>query len=165
MGEDIIRRWELQARALETGETCGKCGAELGDKVCRYAPLLDLGYGGGGARWSSKPTTDAVPICEECAPDWLLELRTMVYSLDVYSHKAPCKTCGREVFFVSSSANFTGTAFCSKTCKSQHQAREVSRNRTCEICGEEFTATRSDAKTCSPACRQKAHRRRSKPVL
>jgi len=34
--------------------------------------------------------------------------------------------------------------------------------KTCEVCGEQFTATRRDAKTCSPACKQKAYRQRQK---
>ena len=31
----------------------------------------------------------------------------------------------------------------------------------CETCGESFASTRSDAATCSSACRQKAYRRRA----
>jgi hypothetical protein len=34
----------------------------------------------------------------------------------------------------------------------------------CEICGEEFTASRRDAKTCSDGCKQKAYRQRKKEV-
>jgi predicted nucleic acid-binding Zn ribbon protein len=34
--------------------------------------------------------------------------------------------------------------------------------KVCEVCGEEFTATRRDQKTCSRACKQKAYRRRRK---
>ena len=32
----------------------------------------------------------------------------------------------------------------------------------CEICGEEFTASRRDAKTCSDGCKQKAYWQRRK---
>jgi len=39
-----------------------------------------------------------------------------------------------------------------------HTARD--REKVCGVCGEEFTAKRVDAKTCSPACKQKAYRRR-----
>ena len=31
---------------------------------------------------------------------------------------------------------------------------------TCRVCGQGFTAKRSDARYCSPACRQKAYRDR-----
>src|SRR5215212_254818 len=33
-------------------------------------------------------------------------------------------------------------------------------DKTCEVCGRQFTAARRDAKTCSPACSQKAYRDR-----
>jgi predicted nucleic acid-binding Zn ribbon protein len=36
------------------------------------------------------------------------------------------------------------------------------REKACEVCGEEFTATRRDSKTCSDGCRQKAYRGRRK---
>jgi hypothetical protein len=36
------------------------------------------------------------------------------------------------------------------------------RPRTCEACREKFRPTRSDARTCSATCRQRAHRRRIK---
>ena len=36
------------------------------------------------------------------------------------------------------------------------------RQKVCEVCGEEFTATRRDAKTCSARCKQKAYRQRKK---
>ncbi len=34
------------------------------------------------------------------------------------------------------------------------------REKVCEVCSEEFTATRAHAKTCSPACKQKGYRQR-----
>lgn len=37
--------------------------------------------------------------------------------------------------------------------------------RTCEICGKEFTATRSDARFCSPQCRVKSRRMAEKELL
>jgi formylmethanofuran dehydrogenase subunit E len=60
--------------------------------------------------------------------------------------------------------------FCCDRCRSKwhnrrhSQVRKQQRQRylakACEVCGEEFTAKRVDAKTCSPACKQKAYRRR-----
>jgi hypothetical protein len=38
---------------------------------------------------------------------------------------------------------------------------EFEEGPVCEVCGEAFTATQRDAKTCSAACRQKAYRRRA----
>jgi hypothetical protein len=88
----------------------------------------------------------------------------------MYSHRAPCETCGRDVFFVSPSSEAppTGRVFCSENCKSERKARErkgkrvESHNISCEVCGTEFVAKRSNAKTCSPACRQKSYRLRQR---
>jgi len=44
------------------------------------------------------------------------------------------------------------------------EKRAEERSKVCEVCGEEFTATRRDSKTCSDGCRQKAYRRRKKEV-
>lgn len=44
------------------------------------------------------------------------------------------------------------------------ERRTEERKKVCEICGEEFTATQRDQKTCSKACKQKAYRRRKKEV-
>jgi hypothetical protein len=38
------------------------------------------------------------------------------------------------------------------------------RQKVWEICGENFTASRRDTKTCSDRCKQKAYRRRKKEV-
>jgi hypothetical protein len=38
------------------------------------------------------------------------------------------------------------------------RAKHRHKLRTCVTCGTEFTTTRVDAKFCSNACRQKAHR-------
>jgi endogenous inhibitor of DNA gyrase (YacG/DUF329 family) len=80
----------------------------------------------------------------------------------------PCAGCGRDVYFAGE-GNKLG-AYCSDRCSRitfnrYHAAkRKANRQRylakTCEVCGEEFTAKRVDAKTCSPACKQKAYRRR-----
>jgi hypothetical protein len=157
------RERKERRRIIAEGKTCSKCGAELGDAVYRYTPLLERGLG--GTRWRSRPTTDQDPICAECAPDWLPELKTMHYTLYMYSHNAQCETCGRDVFFVSPSSEAppTGRVFCSENCKSERKSkskRVEPHNISCEVCGTEFVAKRSNAKTCSPACRQKSYRLR-----
>jgi hypothetical protein len=59
---------------------------------------------------------------------------------------------------------------CSDPCRRAYQnqvrkeRRTEERNKVCEVCGEEFTATRRDAKTCSARCKQKAYRQRRKEV-
>jgi len=60
--------------------------------------------------------------------------------------------------------------FCSDSCQQDYhnqlrkERRAEERENVCEVCGEEFTATRGDAKTCSPSCKQKAYRRRKREV-
>ena len=52
--------------------------------------------------------------------------------------------------------------YCSKQCRwsAQNARRAVAPYvHTCEWCGEEFTSTRSDARTCSDKCRQRPRRK------
>jgi len=44
------------------------------------------------------------------------------------------------------------------------EKRAEERKTVCKVCGEEFIASRRDAKTCSDGCKQKAYRRRKKEV-
>jgi hypothetical protein len=150
-------------RIIAEGRTCAKCGGRLGDAVYRYKPLLD---GGGyvATTYRRMPTHNVDPICEECAPNWLPELQTRVYKLYMHSHKAPCETCGREVYFVSANKDEATTrVFCCDDCRDRAPKSRVvgPHEKVCEVCGEAFEARRSDAKTCSPACRQRAYRQRS----
>jgi predicted nucleic acid-binding Zn ribbon protein len=60
--------------------------------------------------------------------------------------------------------------FCSEPCgraynnqlqsQLRKEKRAKEREKVCEVCGKGFTATRKDAKTCSPSCKQKAYRQR-----
>jgi predicted nucleic acid-binding Zn ribbon protein len=43
----------------------------------------------------------------------------------------------------------------------RHERLEVQSNRHCGVCGEPMPAGRADRRQCSPACRQRAYRRRS----
>jgi hypothetical protein len=71
--------------------------------------------------------------------------------------------CGRLVRFAGSRVR----RFCSQRCSQRAAAdrakkrRMHARRRDCEVCGNEFTPLRSDAKFCSGACRQFAYRSRS----
>jgi putative metallohydrolase (TIGR04338 family) len=56
--------------------------------------------------------------------------------------------------------------FCSDECRYtyynrlRHDRTEEDRQKVCEVCATEFTASRADAKTCSPRCRQRLRRQR-----
>ena len=44
----------------------------------------------------------------------------------------------------------------------RREQRVEARKKVCEVCGEEFIASRRDAKTCSEKCKQIAYRQRKK---
>jgi predicted nucleic acid-binding Zn ribbon protein len=148
-------------RIVAEGKNCSECGAEIGDTVYRYKPLLEYG------QYRRMPTTNADPTCEACAPDWLPKLENRVYKIHMYSHRMACELCARGVVFVSASKNPPRVrVFCSENCRNVHKENKRKARTTgphkeaCGVCGGEFIAKRSDAKTCSPACRQKLYRRR-----
>jgi len=74
-----------------------------------------------------------------------------------------CAECGR----VLSTAK-RPHKFCSDGCRwtfhnrMRRQRRAAGRTKSCVVGGTEFTATRSDASTCSHACKQKAYRQRTR---
>jgi hypothetical protein len=80
----------------------------------------------------------------------------------------PCPGCQRTMVF----GGFCRTIpACSDRCATlAHGARRRARleaaraDRVCEQCGATFDPPRSDARTCSPACRQKAYRARRRAV-
>jgi hypothetical protein len=83
------------------------------------------------------------------------------------TRQGPCPGCGRQVHLVDS---YTCRYFCSDRCRNKvYGARYRELNPRpkkcrvfiqCVVCGENFAPRRADAKTCSPACRQKAYRKR-----
>jgi hypothetical protein len=114
-----------------------------------------------------------VPVhgCEACLEEaFNAELRSRPMSISgalrMLSGRNPCvrdtfcERCGRVIVFVTYT-NYPGEyrriAYCSEACR---DARDADGQKTCEVCGAEFTATRRDAKTCSAACKQKAYRQR-----
>jgi predicted nucleic acid-binding Zn ribbon protein len=71
-----------------------------------------------------------------------------------------CVVCGRRL-----SKGGGSQSFCSDRCRSRYhnglrRARMAARRSkmVCEVCGAQFTPKRSDARTCSRACRQKKYR-------
>ena len=76
----------------------------------------------------------------------------------------PCEGCGRKV---------VGSRFCNFRCRAHYynapaaarrkaQRLEARQDMVCVQCGKTFTPRRSDAKTCSAACKQKAYRQRQR---
>jgi hypothetical protein len=64
-----------------------------------------------------------------------------------------CPGCGETVYLD------IVRGLCSMCYARDLRARHRHKQRRCKTCGTPFTTTRSDARFCSNACRQKAHRR------
>jgi predicted nucleic acid-binding Zn ribbon protein len=154
-------RFSLYDEAKRAAKACGECGTTLGaDDTVFLAPVPVVA----GRGWTA-------PVCEVCAPKRMVELRGRGERYGRRSDLYPewqCATCGRSVVFRVSELQYRRRkhAFCSEKCSQIHHNRrrsersQPSREKTCSVCGGAFTATRSDAKTCSPACKQKAYRQR-----
>jgi hypothetical protein len=80
-----------------------------------------------------------------------------------YWFEGTCGACSRTVF---KKTRYTRRHFfCSRKCEQAYwslRRRKEMSEKTCEVCSKGFTAKRSDAKTCSAACKQKAYRQRKK---
>jgi len=73
-----------------------------------------------------------------------------------------CERCWRPVVVLTQTKypgeDYERVIYCSDACRDARPERD----KVCEVCSKEFTATRSHQKTCSSACRQKAYRERKK---
>jgi hypothetical protein len=105
-------------------------------------------------------------LCGSCAPEWLSPERD-----DVATQL--CAHCERPMVSRLKLSELRNT-FCSDPCKRTYHAklrnqlrkekRAEERKKVYQICGEEFTASRRDARTCSVGCKQIAYRQRKKEV-
>jgi hypothetical protein len=155
---------ELAHEARERANLCGCCGRELlarepayfGAKV--YVGLLPILR----KRQIWAACYEETVLCGSCAPEWLSQDRD-----DVVSQL--CVYCERPMVSLLEPSALENT-FCCNGCQRAYKAqlrsekRAEERKKVCEVCGEVFTATRRDAKTCSDGCKQKAYRQRKKEV-
>ncbi len=77
-----------------------------------------------------------------------------------------CGRCERRVYYATAvrygeeeGDTYPRATYCSVACRDARSAPH-SHSYACEVCGGGFVARRSDARTCSPACRQRAYRAR-----
>jgi hypothetical protein len=169
------KAWELACDARETARMCGCCGRELsahepavyGAKV--YTGMQPLSWNSGRKPKICEPRYMSTVLCESCAPEWLSQERD-----DTVTQL--CAHCERPMVSRLELPELRKT-FCSARCQRAYhkqlrkdkRAEELEKRaeeleKVCEVCGERFTATRRDAKTCSDGCKQKAYRRRKKEV-
>jgi hypothetical protein len=166
-----IEEWqagELAREARATAGWCGSCGRELpshestyfGAEV--YVGMRPLDWNRVSKPRICQPLYERTVLCGSCAPEWLSSERD-----DVVTQL--CAYCERPMVSRLDLSELRRT-LCSDPCRRAYQnqvrkeRRTEERNKVCEVCGEEFTATRRDAKTCSARCKQKAYRQRRKEV-
>jgi hypothetical protein len=162
------RAWEVAYEARRRVRTCGFCGRELSSKEAAYlgakvyVGMLPLSWDYGRKPQICTPLYADTVLCESCAPEWLSPERD-----DVVMQL--CAHCERPMVSPLDLSALRRT-FCSDRCKEAYhdQIRKEKRaeecKKVCEVCGEQFTASRRDAKTCSDGCKQKAYRQRKKGV-
>jgi putative metallohydrolase (TIGR04338 family) len=87
------------------------------------------------------------------------ELPSMVVT-GIDSQDGHCLQCRRELSIVGRRHKFCSDV-CSWTYHNhlRHLRGDEDRQKVCVVCGVEFISKRSDAKTCSPRCRQRLRRR------
>lgn len=154
------------AEARRSAEVCGQCGdpIEAGDPVF-IAPRIYTGM----ATLVKQPNFHRAPVCANCAPvDITKRGRTSGDRAHNVLADEPCFACGRPVVLKTTYGlyNRRRRFFCCEQCQwtyynaARGERGAQAREKACEVCGEPFTASRRDAKTCSGPCKQKAYRRR-----
>jgi len=106
-------------------------------------------------RWARRNRLENA-VADDRAEARLVAERAVETASAPLPERAPvCEECGRK----------STRKFCSKRCETQHhnkarsaRAAAARADKTCEACGRPFTPKRVDARTCSPACRQKLYR-------
>lgn len=121
-------------RAATVTVCCQSCGVALGQ---------DVYYHKGWPDW---------PLCEPCcdAPDQHGHRRSRSHG-----ERRPCACCGRTMHGVTGQRRC-----CSHACSARTRRLRRRTDRRC-ACGVVFTPARSDALTCSNACRQRSYRERA----
>jgi NADH pyrophosphatase NudC (nudix superfamily) len=73
----------------------------------------------------------------------------------------PCPKCGNELRPIYQRVRYRPMHYACDACRARaSRARNRNKHRICKGCGVEFITTRTDAATCSAACRQKLYRAR-----
>jgi hypothetical protein len=167
-GMEEVVAGERAKEARATVRWCGCCGREFASQEPAYfgaevyVGMMPLDWDRVSKPRICEPQYERTVLCEACAPEWLSPERD-----DVVTQL--CAHCERPMVSRLKLSELKRT-LCSDPCRQAYhnqlrkEKRAEERKRVCEVCGEEFTASRRDAKACSDGCRQKAYRRRKKEV-
>ncbi len=143
-------------QAQMSASMCGVCGKPFGAGEVIWR-------GAAPAPPASERRPDLVPMCDSCrykAKDGGFD--------SIWAEPEPCEACGRPVRNLRKRPARRRYITCSERCRRRVQkAREsdfraLARLKVCATCRDPFEGSRSDARYCSPACRQKAYRQRGK---
>lgn len=144
------------SQAQRDARSCGICGKPFRPGEVIWRGSTTMSFRGGQRR-------TLVPMCDAC--------RSKVKD-QWWDHRwletEPCESCGRTVRNLKSPLTHRRYVTCSEECRlkvqklRESERRALDRLKVCGTCREPFEATRSDARYCSSACRQKAYRRRTK---
>jgi hypothetical protein len=172
-GRDAEAKRRIEAS--RKGGACGKCGRTLEDDEAVYTKCRTYAGIAGGLMSRPGPRFDNVTACQECAPKGMVDPeahdeytvgeRTVRVRVGQPVMELPCATCERPVVEKLTNRRHY-RFFCCYRCEYTYhnhrrsQRDEHLRQKVCEVCSKEFTATRAHTKTCSPACKQKAYRQR-----
>jgi hypothetical protein len=97
-----------------------------------------------------------VPVCDACVTPGEMLAAT---------REITCKGCGLAMRAPERKAGRPDLTTCSDRCAQRvRRLRRRQKRRTCATCGLQFKTTRSDARFCGAACKQKAFRRRAAAV-
>lgn len=80
----------------------------------------------------------------------------------IHARQTWCEHCGRTMYFITETkykGDYARVAYCSDYCREAKRGK-IREPVTCTVCFTSFIPKRRDAKTCSPACKQKAYRMR-----
>ncbi len=154
---------KLADQSMKTGGMCGECGRALEADEMSYRGVTYTGF----AALAGKPKYSDAVLCKACAPEYLVNSRPDSAGNIVIAHE-PCEGCRRVVVFRTTWGMWHRRryVFCSKRCQWTHhntvrnERNARAREKVCEVCEAPFTASRRDARTCSPACKQRAYRLR-----
>lgn len=144
--------YRLIAKSREDGASCAKCGHPFGAEEDAWRGTIP----------TAKRTVfgdvieEAVLLCGECKPAFC-------------RWRQGCPVCGRTVWYQDERHR---TGACCNRCRRSLEAarkrelraqeRKYRSSNICAECSEWFMPFREDARYCSNACRQRAHRERKR---
>jgi hypothetical protein len=151
------REWKALDSSAWTAANCADCGVPLGPADLVYRRRF--AYWNGWTHWKRRAA-----VCVACLPARVRQ-----------REPEACENCGRpmirDIYYPLVCSGRCDKAQVNKRSYEKHR-EQISARRTqarahvdhdaipCAVCGKPFKPKRTDAKTCSNKCRQRAHRAR-----